>query len=126
MPALREPLNLGDLLKYEEETLRYSRDRVTVAAGENLERGAVVGRVTASRLIKRLDPTANDGTEHAIGLILEPIDASLAERDDGLLLARHAIVAEHLARWPEGITTAQQTAAIDALELRGILLRQAA
>ena len=35
MPALAEPLNLGDLLKYEAPNL-YSRDQVTVAAGQNL------------------------------------------------------------------------------------------
>ena len=48
MTALNEPLNLGDLLKYEEDCLNYSRDQVTVAIGENLELGAVVGRVAAS------------------------------------------------------------------------------
>ena len=43
MTALNEPLNLGDLLKYEEDCLNFSRDQVTVAIGENLELGAVVG-----------------------------------------------------------------------------------
>ena len=38
MPALAEPLNLGDLLKYEAPNL-YSRDRVTVASGQNLQLG---------------------------------------------------------------------------------------
>ena len=45
MPALAEPLNLGDLLKYEAPNL-YSRDRVTVASGQNLPLGTVVGIVT--------------------------------------------------------------------------------
>ena len=40
MPALQEPFNLGDLLKYEAPNL-YSRDRVTVAAGQNLPLGTV-------------------------------------------------------------------------------------
>ena len=47
MPALAEPLNLGDLLKYEAPNL-YSRDRVTVASGQNLPLGTVVGIVTAT------------------------------------------------------------------------------
>ena len=45
---LRAPDNLGDLLKYEEGRLNYSREQVTVASGRNLELGAVVGRVTAT------------------------------------------------------------------------------
>ena len=35
MSVLVNELTLGDLLKYEEESL-YSRDQVTVAAGQNL------------------------------------------------------------------------------------------
>ena len=35
MPVITEGLNLGDLLKYEAPNL-YSRDQVTVAAGQNL------------------------------------------------------------------------------------------
>jgi hypothetical protein len=126
MPALREPLNLGDLLKYEEETLRYSRDQVTVAAGEALELGAVVGRVTATAKIKRFDPSATDGTETPAGLLLEAVDTSLADHPDGLMLARHGIVASYAVVWPAGITPEQKAAAIAALETRGILIRQAA
>lgn len=126
MPALREPLNLGDLLKYEEETLRYSRDQVTVAAGQNLELGAVVGRVTATAQIKRFDPAATDGTETPVGLLLEPVDAALADYPDAVMLARHGIVASGAVVWPEGITVPQQAAALAALETRGILIRQSA
>jgi hypothetical protein len=126
MPALREPLNLGDLLKYEEASLRYSRDQVTVAAGQNLELGAVVGRVTATAQIKRFDPAATDGTEQPAGILLEPVDASLADRPDGLMLARHGIVASHAVVWPAGITAPQKAAAIAALEAHGILIRQSA
>ena len=48
MPALQEPLNLGDLLKYEAPNL-YSRDRVTVAAGQTLPLGTVLGMVSTFR-----------------------------------------------------------------------------
>ena len=126
MAALHEPLNLGDLLKYEEESLRYSRDQVTVASGQNLELGAVAGRVTATAQIKRFNPAANDGTEHPVGIVLEPVDATLADREDGILLARHGIVASHAVVWSEGITPEQKAAALAALETRGILVRQAA
>lgn len=126
MTALNEPLNLGDLLKYEEDCLNYSRDQVTVAVGQALELGAVVGRVTATGKIKRLDPAATDGTEAPAGILLGAIDASLIEHDDGLLLARHGIVATHAVTWPAAITAEQKAAAIAALEARGILIRQSA
>ena len=126
MPAIREPLNLGDLLKYEEETLRYSRDQVTVALGEVLELGAVVGRVTATTQIKRFDPDATDGTELPAGILLDPVDATAAAFPDAILLARHGIVASSAVVWPEGLTGPQQAAAIAALEARGILIRQSA
>ena len=93
MNAINEPLNLGDLLKYEEGRLNYSREQVTVASGQNLELGAVVGRVTATGKLKRFDPVATDGTEDVAGILLGAIDATLIQRDDALLLARHAIVA---------------------------------
>ena len=125
MNAIHEPLNLGDLLKYE-EGLHYSREQNTVAVGQNLELGAVVGRVTATGKLKRLDPAATDGTEDVAGILLGACDASLIERDDALLLARHAIVASHAVVWPAAITPEQKAAATAALETRGILIRQSA
>ena len=89
MTALQEPMNLGDLLKYEESSLRYSREQITVAVGQNLELGAVVGRVSATGRIKRMDPLASDGSEHPAGVLLQPCDATLIERDDVCILARH-------------------------------------
>ena len=47
MATITEPMNLGDLLKYEAPNL-YSRERITVASGQNLLLGTVVGVVTAS------------------------------------------------------------------------------
>ena len=120
-----EPLNLGDLLKYE-EGLHYSREQNTVAVGQNLELGAVVGRVTATGKLKRLDPAATDGTEDVAGILLGAVDATLVERDDALLLVRHAIVASHAVVWPAAITPEQKAAATAALETRGILIRQSA
>ena len=126
MASINEPLNLGDLLKYEEDCLNYSRDQVTVASSQNLELGAVVGRVTATGKIKRLDPAATDGTEDVAGILLGAIDATLIERDDALLLARHGIVASNAVVWPAGITAEQKATAVAALEARGILIRQSA
>ncbi|MCL9857071.1 head decoration protein, partial [Ralstonia solanacearum] len=66
MTVLQEPLNLGDLLKYEAPNL-YSRERITVAAGQTLPLGTVVGMVTATGKVKQLDPSATDGSQYAAG-----------------------------------------------------------
>jgi hypothetical protein len=124
MPTVfTESMNLGDLLKYEAPNL-YSRDRVTVAAGQNLPLGAVIGVVTATGKVKQIDPSATDGTQVAAGVLMQACDAALAERTDGLIVARHAIVADHALQWPSGITTAEQQAAVAQLKSLGVLVRQ--
>lgn len=126
MPAIHEPMNLGDLVKYEESSLRYSRDSVTVALGQRLELGAVVGRVAATAKIKRYDPDATDGTELAAGILLADCDASQIEQDDVLMLARHAVVATHAVVWPTALSPELKAQATAALDARGILIRQSA
>ena len=125
MPTLTEPLNLGDLLKFEAPNL-YSRDRVTIAPGQNLPLGTVVGIVTLSGQYRQFDPSADDGAHVAVGVLLQPCDATLAERSDGLVLSRHAIVSDHALVWPEAITAAEQLAALAQLKALGVLVRQGA
>lgn len=123
MPSIQEALNLGDLLKYEAPNL-YSRDRVTVAAGQNLPLGALVGMVTATGKVKQIDPSATDGSQVAAGVLMQACDAALAERTDGLMVARHAIVSDHALHWPTGITNSEKQAAQAQLNALGILVRQ--
>ncbi len=122
MAVLQEPLNLGDLLKYEAPNL-YSRERVTVAAGQSLPLGAVVGMVTATGKVKQIDPSATDGSQYAAGVLMQACDAHLADRDDGLMVARHAIVASHALHWPAGIAAVEQQAAMAQLKALGVLVR---
>lgn len=123
MPTLTEGMNLGDLLKYEAPNL-YSRDKVTVAAGQTLPLGAVVGAVAATGKIKRYDPSAEDGTQEAAGVLIQDVDAALIDREDGLIVARHAIVADHALNWPAGITQAEKQSAIQQLKRFGVLVRK--
>ncbi|MGH3991797.1 MAG: head decoration protein [Pseudonocardiaceae bacterium] len=123
MPVITEGMNLGDLLKYEAPNL-YSRDQVTVLAGQNLTLGTVAGIVTATGKVKKLDPSATDGSQVAAGVIIQPIDATAGDSPDGLMIARHAIVADHAVVWPAGITAAEKTAKIAQLKNLGILVRK--
>jgi len=122
---LQEPNNLGDLLKYEAPNL-YSRDLATVAAGQQLSLGTVVGLESATNKLHALDPTATDGTEVAVGVLATDVDATLIDVDDALLIARHAIVASASIVWPAGITAAEQAEAISQLKTLGVLVRAAA
>ena len=122
MPAIQETLNLGDLLKYEASHL-YSRDQLTVLAGEVLPLGAVVGQVSATGKVKALDTAASDGSEVVCGVLIAPQDALSGDQTDGLIIARHAIVADHALTWPIGITDSQKAIALSQLKALGILVR---
>jgi len=124
MSEITESQNLGDLLKYEAPNL-YSRDRLTVAAGQTMLLGTVVGIETATTKVVQLDPAANDGSEIAAGVLTADVDAAAADRTDGIVVSRHAIVADHALIWPVGITPAQKAAAKLQLKALGILVRVA-
>lgn len=125
MPSIQEALNLGDLLKYEAPNL-YSRDVATVASGQNLVLGTVVGRAPVTGKLSPIDPDALDTSAEAVGVLAFSIDATAADRDDALLIARHAIVASHALAWPAGITPTQKATAIAQLSARGVLVRTSA
>lgn len=125
MPVITQSKNLGDLLKYEAPNL-YSREAVTVAAGQNLQLGTVLGKKTADGKLYALAPAATDGTETAVGVLAVDTDATLIDRDDGIAVSRHAIVARNALIWPAGITAPQKMAAEAQLVAIGILVRDAA
>ena len=126
MSVIHESPNLGDLVKYEESSLLYSRDVATLAAGQNLLLGTVLGKVTATSKLKQLDPAATDGTESPVGILLGDFDASLIDRDDAIVLSRHAVVASKAVVWPSGITPTEKAVATSHLTALGILIRQSA
>jgi hypothetical protein len=125
MSVVTETMNLGDLLKFEASHL-YSRDQVTVASGRTLSLGTVVATRTAAGKVVQLDPAATDGADLACGVLLGDINAEVADRTDGLLVARHAIVAEHALIWPAGITPEHKAAAVAKLKHLGVLIRASA
>jgi hypothetical protein len=118
---LQEQNNLGDLLKYEAPNL-YSRDPITIANGQILALGAVLGVVTASGKAKAVDPSATDGSQSAAGVLLQPVDASTGDKKNGIAVTRHAIVADHALVWPTGMTTAEKSAATQQLKNLGVLV----
>ena len=124
MAAKTEPNYLGDWLKFEEDNL-YSRDQVTVASGQNLKTGTVVGIITATGKASQLAPSANDGSENAAGVLIGDVDASAADTP-GVIIARHAICSDKGLVWPSGITGPQKNTALAQLKALGILVREGA
>jgi len=124
MPVLNEQNRLVDWLKWEEDNL-YSREQVTVASGQNLKTGTVVGRITSSGKITQLAPAASDGSENAAGVLLSDVDASGGDKP-GVIIVREAIVSSAGLVWPTGITGPQKAEAVAELKALGIIVRDAA
>ena len=122
MTVAIEPNNLGDLLKFEAPSL-YSREEITVAQGQNLTLGTLVGQESETDLIKALNPAATDGTQNALGALIADTDA-LAANTKAVIVTRDAILADHAVVWPTNITLEQKTAAIKQLEARGVMIRK--
>lgn len=112
----------SDVVK-DEGRNRISRDDDTLAAGSGIVvTGTVLGQVTATGKFKPLAPAASDGTQTAAAIILETADARTADQTV-VNLKRHAQVVLQGLIWPVGINATQQTAALAALENRGIVAR---
>jgi hypothetical protein len=120
-----EPINLGDLVKYEEDNLFYSRDSVTVAPNQVLALGTVVG-MTDSQRVTALAPAATDGSQNAYGILLHAVDTTTPGKTEALVLARECVVSDAYVVWPVGISANDKATAIQQLKVPGILIRQGA
>jgi predicted RecA/RadA family phage recombinase len=126
--AIEEVGGLGDLLKYEADK-NYCREIVTVAAGQNLKSGSVVGIKTATDEVTSVYlPTGEenedlDGSETAIGVLLEDVDATSGAKKS-LMIARDAILANGAVIFPADATDLQKKKIKKDLEARGLVIRQ--
>jgi len=124
MSIILQPKDLADLLRFEAES-RYSRERVTLAAGHNLTLGTVVATDTATGKIAPLDPSDTGSLNQATGVLINDCDATSADNPDALVVVRHAVVLRDALIWPAAITPEQKAAAITQLRDLGILVRVA-
>ncbi|MFD6316901.1 head decoration protein [Methylorubrum thiocyanatum] len=112
----------SDVVKNEGRN-RISRDEGTLANGSGILRpGRVLGRIATSKKLVPLAPAANDGSQNADSILLENVDATAADQRV-VVLARHAEVVIQSLEWPAGITETQKTAALAALEAKGVVAR---
>ncbi len=122
MTVAIEQNNLGDLLKFEAPNL-YSREEITVAQGQKLALGAIIGQDSETDLIKAFNPAATDGTQNALGALIAEVDATSGNAK-AVIITRDAILADHAVVWPSAITLEQKAAAIKHLEARGVIIRK--
>ncbi len=124
MPVMTEGNRLNDILKWEESNY-YSREKVTIAAGQNLAVGAVVGKQTADEKMYQIDFTASDGTENAYGFVIADYDAAAGDIE-GVVIVREAIVIEESLVFPDTATQPEIDAAMAQLKTAGIVTREEA
>ena len=124
--SIEENNRLGDLLKYEADK-NYCREVMTVASGQNLKMGAVVGIKSATEEIKSvsISEEETDGSDSAFGVLLEDVDATSAAKK-ALVIARDAILASDYIVFPNGATADQKKKITKDLEKRGIVIRKSA
>lgn len=86
MPVMTELPSMGDVLKYEVNP-NYTREVVTLLAGMPYPVGAVLGRITASGKYKLATSGGTDGAQTASAVLLDAVDATLADAV-GIVVAR--------------------------------------
>lgn len=124
MAAVNEATNIGDLVHHEYEGVpRFTRDKVTVISGQNLAIGTVIGIITASGKATILAPAAADGSQTAVGVIVEAVNATAGDVAHYFLARGPAVLNSAKIVWPGGITGPQTTTATNQLKALGILLR---
>ena len=123
MTTYTEPTQLSDFLKFElAPEVQWCRETVTIASGQNLLAGTVVGKVTTGGKYIAYDNGATDGSETAAGVLLFAVDASGGDKK-GVILARGpALIDVDNLAWGAGVTTQgeKDAAVVDlaALDIR--------
>lgn len=121
-----EALVLGDGLKAE-LPMDASRARETIVSGTGvIPMFRVLGRITASGLLTNYTPGASNGSEIAVAVAIEGVDATSAAAGINTIDWTATFARQRLS-WGSAVTTdAHRTTAIRQLQNRGIrVLNQA-
>lgn len=119
--ALTETSHAGEFILSEANGKR-SRENVTVASGQDLVAGAVLGKITADGNYAAYDNTASDGTQTAAGILYAAVDATSADAP-GVALVRDCEVIGDALDYASGVSGGDETAAVADLLALGIIVR---
>lgn len=99
-----------------------SRENIVLASGQNLGAGAVVGKISSGGKYAEYNNGASDGTQSAVGILIYPTDASLADTPASII-TRDAEVNLYQINW--GSESGSDLAAgVVELAARGIICRE--
>ena len=124
---MQERTYTSDVVLFEEDN-HYSRDAVTITSGAgDMKTGTVLSRITASGEYTSAKATGSDGSQTAVAVLLEDVDASVSEVTGVTVLARHAQVKRAGLTFDTSINTGLERAAAEAqLKDAGIQVRASA
>ena len=109
MPTLTQAPLQGDVVKFQINP-NYTNEAITLLLGTNYKSGAVLGKITASGKYKLAVVGAVDGSAVAVAVLLNPVDATLADAT-GIILARGpAIVSKAALVFDASVNTVPLTA----------------
>lgn len=122
MPTFTESNELSDVLKREFDPL-HNREEVTIASGNNLKTGMVLGKVSASGKFIPYDDNNADGSQTAAAILLEDVDASAADKKAVVLARGPAVVSDKGLQWAGTVLAAEKITAAADLAVLGIVIR---
>ena len=122
--VVEENERIGALLKYELDK-NYSREVVTIAKGQNLKMGTVLGKIKTDDTYKivSIAEEESDGSDVAVGILLQNIDATTMATK-ALILSRIGIVVRDKIIYPDSASEDQKKSILAQLETRGIITRE--
>ncbi len=122
--VVEENERIGALLKYELDK-NYSREVVTIAKGQNLKMGTVLGKIKTDDTYKIVSITEeeSDGSDVSVGILLQDVDATTMATK-ALILSRIGIVVRDKIIYPDSASEEQKKSILAQLETRGIITRE--
>lgn len=126
---LISPATLGDLIKRESDP-DYTRETVTLKAGNAYPLGAVLGRITATGIYAfspAVSTTGLEGAEIANAVLLHPVAASDTDTQAVVLARGQVIVTDRALVFDASVAdTTAQSLKHQQLAAHGIVVRGAA
>ena len=123
---LTETNKIGDVVGYEAGE-SYSRKAVTIASGAGiLKTGTVLGKITASGKYLTAETDAVDGSQTAVAVLLDDIDATSADKTAKIVVRHATLKTSGLIYGATVDDSAKKQTKRDELEAVGIVSHQSA
>lgn len=100
-----------------------SLDTVTLITGQNIKSGTVLGKITASGKYTLHNNAASDGSEVAVAISLNDVDATSADTPCVIVARMQEVILSKLI-FKDGISAPNKTAALGVLATKFIIARE--